>query len=127
MFGTTDCSACVEAKNLLDANGLAYVCYKIDNLSRDRKALLKKYFLFNTGASTVPRIYRGHSLIGGRDQLKQRLQGMSPRRIIDCCDPIVVFQAAPKLVRARSARSLHMGQKRRQLCLPSHTRPISRS
>lgn len=67
VYGKPNCLQCNIAKNILNANKIAF---EYRDVSVNANDLL---FVKNTGAKSVPVIFNGTEKIGGVDQLKQWL------------------------------------------------------
>ena len=67
IYSTKICPYCDRAKQLLQAKGIEYVEYFIDEEPRRRDEMFKRC----DGRRTVPQIVIGNQAIGGFDDIKQ--------------------------------------------------------
>lgn len=70
IYGKSNCVFCTRAKRMCDENNLAYVYYNIE----EDPARLAEFDTRTLGATTVPQIFIGDTLIGGFNEFAAALK-----------------------------------------------------
>lgn len=65
VYGRENCPACEQAKAFLEKHDLPFVYRDVRASEADKAEMLRR----NPEAKTVPQVFVGETLIGGRDQL----------------------------------------------------------
>jgi glutaredoxin 3 len=82
VFSKKNCFACVEAKRTLDSLGLSYRVVYVDNLEEEDDEQLsslsgqavQNFIARRYGHRTVPAVFVGQDLVGGRDHLHEKVK-----------------------------------------------------
>lgn len=74
VFGTTTCPFCTQARQALEACGLAYKFYDL-NIAKDKAFYAKTFEPYVTPAhKTIPKVFLEHAFIGGCQDLLKHLE-----------------------------------------------------